>query len=116
MRLAFLLAVACATPLAAQQTKDPSVAIRQAAITDTAQRLASYRVVADTAWATLVDRRDIGLLDPRKDIAGQEVRLERRGAAWARVSSRSVVVIPALHGVYTAPAKPFKLEPPPPRP
>jgi hypothetical protein len=105
----FLVAVfAAATPVAAQK---PSYAvadtIRRAAIADTAERIAGYRISGDTAWTTIVDPRTLGLG------AAREVRLVRRAAVWTCVSSRPVVIPPPLD---TAPAKTFKLAPPPPRP
>jgi len=100
--------LAAAAPLAAQK---PSAAVadtvRRAAIADTAERLAGYRIAGDTAWATIVDPRTLGLG------AAREVRLERRAATWTPVSSRPVVIALPRD---TAPAKPFKLAPPPPRP
>jgi hypothetical protein len=114
LKVAVVACVLAAAPLLAQQPRDSSEAILRAARTESSQKLAAYRVVADTAWATVVDLRDYGLVDPRKGIAGQEIRLERRGTAWSRVSTRSVVVTPPSRD--TAAAKPFKLAPPPPRP
>ena len=88
-------------------------AILRAALTDSSQKLAAYRVLADTAWATVVDLRDYASMDLRKGITEQEVRLERRGSSWARVSSQSVVI--RLRTGDTADAG-FKLVPAPPRP
>jgi len=113
LKVAAVVCVLAAAPLAAQQPRDSSEAIQRAALTDSSQKLAAYRVVADTAWATVVDLRDYGLMDPRKGIAGQEVRLERRGSSWTRMSSRPVAIPQPSRD--TAAAKPFKLAPPPPR-
>jgi hypothetical protein len=95
------------TPVAAQKpTAALGDAIRRAAIADTAERIAGYHIAGDTAWATIVDPRT-------PPGAAREVRLERRAASWARVSSRPVVIAPPARD--TAP-KPYKLAPPPPRP
>jgi hypothetical protein len=109
MRLSFLTAavLAAAAPLAAQQpTAALGDTIRRAAIADTAERIAGYRIAGDTAWATIVDSRTFGVG------AAREVRLERRAASWTPVSSRPVVISPTRH----AAPKPYKLAPPPPRP
>ena len=99
--------VAAAAPLAAQKpTAALGDTIRLAAIADTAERIAGYRLAGDTAWATIFDPRT-------PPGAAREVRLERRAASWARVSSRPVVIAPPARD--TAP-KPYKLAPPPPRP
>ena len=95
------------TPVAAQKpTAALGDAIRRAAIADTAERIAGYRIAGDTAWATIVDPRTFGVG------AAREVRLERRAASWTPVSSRPVVISPTRH----AAPKPYKLAPPPPRP
>ena len=65
LKVAAVAFVLAAAPLAAQQPRDSSEAIQRAALTDSSQKLAAYRVVADTAWATVVDLRDYGLMDPR---------------------------------------------------
>ena len=103
MRLSLLAAVllAAATPLAAQQP-GPGVVVH-AALADTSERLASYRVVGDTAWATVVRSRGVATSDPRKGIPAKEVRLERRGTAWAPVATRPILVQPPLSSLMSLP-------------
>lgn len=102
MRLT-LLALLVAGPLAAQ-ANDPSAAIRRAAIRDTTEKLAGYRVVGDTAWATVVNPHASPIASPASGFPATEVRLVRRGSDWSVVATTPVMVYPSRP---VRPAKPF---------
>jgi hypothetical protein len=91
VRLIAVVVLLAAVPLAAQAPRD-TAAIRAAAEADSGERAIVDRIVVDTAWALVADRRHTIDIPGGKGLTAgtaivvKRVRLERREEKWVVVA------------------------------